>query len=106
MCCCRLSSAEGGVGAGGVAGDGECLRDEIIYLAHKAVDPKAYPARQGVLREGRRQQENVEKFQTPTKASYSTSQSCPVHLLTNLDAGPPTGFRRLAQPSILLYSPQ
>ena len=50
-----------------LAGDGEVLRDEIIYLAHKAADPKAYPARIGVLKEGRRQKENADKFQTPTK---------------------------------------
>lgn len=52
-----------------LAGDGECLRDEIIYLAHKAANPKDYPVRQGILREGHRQQENVAKFQTPTKVS-------------------------------------
>lgn len=50
-----------------LAGDGEVLRDEIIYLAHKAADPRAYPARNGVLKEGRRQKENADKFQTPTK---------------------------------------
>ena len=52
-----------------LAGDGECLRDEIIYLAHKAAHPKDYPARRGVLQEGRRQKENADKFQTPTKVS-------------------------------------
>ncbi len=50
-----------------IAGDGECLRDEIVYLAHKAAHPKDYPTRRGVLKEGRRQKENAEKFQTPTK---------------------------------------
>ena len=30
-----------------LAGDGECLRDEIIYLAHNAVNH--YPVGQGVL---------------------------------------------------------
>ncbi|EMD40895.1 hypothetical protein CERSUDRAFT_91649 [Gelatoporia subvermispora B] len=50
-----------------IGGDGEVLRDEIIYLAHKAAHPKDYPTRKGVLRDGRRQKENVEKFQTPTK---------------------------------------
>lgn len=50
-----------------IAGDGEVLRDEIIYLAHKAANPKDYPTRRGVVCEGHRQRENVEKFQTPTK---------------------------------------
>ena len=50
-----------------LGGGGECLRDEIIYVAHKAARPKDYPVRQGVAREGHRQKENAEKFQTPTK---------------------------------------
>ena len=50
-----------------IAGDGEVLRDEIIYLAHKAAHPQQYPARKGVLKYGRRQNENAEKFTTPTK---------------------------------------
>ncbi|PSS35406.1 hypothetical protein PHLCEN_2v1561 [Hermanssonia centrifuga] len=54
-----------------IAGDGEVLRDEIIYLAHKAAHPEQYPTRKGVIRDGRRQKENFEKFQTPTKAKYA-----------------------------------
>lgn len=50
-----------------IAGDGEVLRDEIVYLAHKAAHPKEYPTRKGVLHGGRRQRENAEKFTTPTK---------------------------------------
>ena len=50
-----------------IAGDGEVLRDEIIYVAHKAANPSEYPTRPGVLREARRQKENAEKFTTPTK---------------------------------------
>ena len=50
-----------------LAGDGEVLRDEIMYIAHKAAHPDKYPARAGVLREGWRQKENAEKFKTPTK---------------------------------------
>lgn len=52
-----------------IAGDGEVLRDEIIYLAHKAANPSDYPTRKGVVLSGRRQMENVEKFRTPTKVS-------------------------------------
>ena len=51
-----------------IAGDGEVLRDEIMYLAHKAANPKDYPTRKGVLHNAVRQRENMEKFQTPTKA--------------------------------------
>lgn len=43
------------------------LRDEIVYLAHRAAYPNAYPVRESVLKEARRQQENVEKFTRPTK---------------------------------------
>lgn len=43
------------------------LRDEIVYLAHRAAYPDAYPARESVLKKARRQQENVEKFTRPTK---------------------------------------
>lgn len=50
-----------------LAGDGEVLRDEIIYLAHKAANPAEYPARNGVIRDGWRQKENAQKFTTPTK---------------------------------------
>lgn len=50
-----------------LAGDGEVLRDEIIYLAHKAAHPEEYPVREGVLRDNPRQVENAKKFTTPTK---------------------------------------
>ncbi|KIK43360.1 hypothetical protein CY34DRAFT_11753 [Suillus luteus UH-Slu-Lm8-n1] len=50
-----------------LAGDGEVLRDEIVYLAHKAANPAEYPVREGVIRDGMRQKENVHKFSTPTK---------------------------------------
>lgn len=65
-----------------IAGDGEVLRDEIIYLAHKAANPSEHPTRRGVVLEGRRQRENVEKFQTPTKVHPETSLS----LLMGLNA--------------------
>ncbi|KAF4601981.1 hypothetical protein EYR40_005182 [Pleurotus pulmonarius] len=50
-----------------IAGEGEVLRDEIVYMAHRAAYPDQYPARKGVLREGRRQKENAERFTAPTK---------------------------------------
>ncbi|TBU23510.1 alpha/beta-hydrolase [Dichomitus squalens] len=64
-----------------IAGDGERLRDEIIYLAHKAAHPKDYPVRQGVLQEGRRQKENADKFQTPTKVHLQVFDDL-CHVLT------------------------
>ncbi|CDO68138.1 hypothetical protein BN946_scf185003.g10 [Trametes cinnabarina] len=64
-----------------IAGNGECLRDEIIYLAHKAAHPKDYPARLGLLREGRRQKENAEKFQVPTKVHLQVFDDM-CHVLT------------------------
>ncbi|GBE80022.1 alpha/beta-hydrolase [Sparassis crispa] len=64
-----------------LAGDGELLRDEIIYLAHKAAHPKDYPTRAGALREARRQKENAEKFQTPTKVHLQVFDGM-CHVLT------------------------
>ncbi|KAL4249093.1 hypothetical protein ABKN59_005778 [Abortiporus biennis] len=64
-----------------LAGDGEVLRDEIIYLAHKAAHPREYPTWRGVLEEGRRQRENAEKFQTPTKVHLQVFDGM-CHVLT------------------------
>ncbi|PIL36933.1 hypothetical protein GSI_00623 [Ganoderma sinense ZZ0214-1] len=49
-------------------GDCECLKDEIIYLAHKAANPKVYP-------------ENGEKFHTPTKVHLQVFDDL-CHVLT------------------------
>ena len=49
-----------------LAGNGEVLRDEIIYLAHKAAHPADYPTRFSVLQDCTRQKENAKKFTTPT----------------------------------------
>ncbi|KAI0637973.1 alpha/beta-hydrolase [Trametes polyzona] len=81
-----------------LAGNGECLRDEIIYVAHKAAHPKDYPARQGVLREGRRQKENAEKFQTPTKVHLQVFDDM-CHVLTVFTFTEPAkyAYRSIAQ---------
>ncbi|GLB33981.1 putative steryl acetyl hydrolase [Lyophyllum shimeji] len=50
-----------------LAGNDEMLRDEIIYLAHRAANPTKYPTRSGALEAGKRQKENAERFTTPTK---------------------------------------
>ncbi|KAG6903465.1 hypothetical protein C0995_005488 [Termitomyces sp. Mi166 len=64
-----------------LAGNDEVLRDEIIYLAHRAAFPSEYPVRHGVLRDGHRQKENAERFTTPTKAG-SPANAGMCHVLT------------------------
>ncbi|KAG1806633.1 alpha beta-hydrolase [Suillus plorans] len=64
-----------------LAGDGEVLRDEIIYLAHKAANPAEYPVREGVIRDGLRQKENAHKFCTPTKVHLQVYDGM-CHVLT------------------------
>ncbi|KZT13024.1 alpha/beta-hydrolase [Laetiporus sulphureus 93-53] len=64
-----------------IAGDGEVLRDEIMYIAHKAAHPEEYPVRRGILRESRRQRENAEKFQTPTRVHLQVFDGM-CHVLT------------------------
>ncbi|KII94934.1 hypothetical protein PLICRDRAFT_33764 [Plicaturopsis crispa FD-325 SS-3] len=64
-----------------LAGDKEVLRDEIVYMAHRAAHPDQFPAREGVLRDGRRQQENADKFTTPTKVHLQVFDDM-CHVLT------------------------
>ncbi|KAF8609765.1 alpha/beta-hydrolase [Ceratobasidium sp. AG-I] len=52
-----------------IAGDGEVLRDEIIYAAHRAAHPTSYPLRDELLARGQ-QREVAEKW----------TQGTPVHL--------------------------
>ncbi|EGO02176.1 hypothetical protein SERLA73DRAFT_49053 [Serpula lacrymans var. lacrymans S7.3] len=66
-----------------ITGDGEVLRDEIIYLAHRAAHPDEYPVREGILRDGWRQKENAKKFTKPTKVHlqvFDGNRMC--HVLT------------------------
>ncbi|EGO27799.1 hypothetical protein SERLADRAFT_435565 [Serpula lacrymans var. lacrymans S7.9] len=58
-----------------ITGDGEVLRDEIIYLAHRAAHPDEYPVREGILRDGWRQKENAKKFTKPTKVHLQVLQA-------------------------------
>lgn len=64
-----------------LAGDGEVLRDEITYMAHKAANPAEYPVREGVIRDGLRQRGNVHKFSTPTKVHLQVYDGM-CHVLT------------------------
>jgi acetyl esterase/lipase len=50
-----------------LGGDDEVLRDELVYLAHRAAHPTRYPPCSSTLRDGGRQKENAEKYTTPTK---------------------------------------
>lgn len=56
-----------------IGGDGEVLRDEIIYLAHKAAHPARYPTRAAVVEGSSRQKENLEKFTKPTNVRFASS---------------------------------
>ncbi|KAF9028446.1 alpha/beta-hydrolase [Hymenopellis radicata] len=64
-----------------IAGDGEVLRDEIMYVAHRAAHPAEYPVREGVLRGSPRQRENAKKFTEPTKVHLQVFDGM-CHVLT------------------------
>ncbi|TFK22340.1 lipase/esterase [Coprinopsis marcescibilis] len=64
-----------------LAGDGEMLRDEIIYLAHRAALPSEYPVRPEILKEARRQADNANKFTKPTKVHLQVFDGM-CHVLT------------------------
>ncbi|KZP24716.1 alpha/beta-hydrolase [Athelia psychrophila] len=64
-----------------MAGDGEVLRDEIVYIAHRAAHPADYPARAGVMRDGRRQRENAERWTEPTRVHLQVFDGM-CHVLT------------------------
>ncbi|KAJ7781052.1 Alpha/Beta hydrolase protein [Mycena metata] len=64
-----------------LAGNDEVLRDEIVYIAHRAAHPEKYPIRKGALRDARRQQENAERFTQPTKVHLQVFDDM-CHVLT------------------------
>ncbi|KAG8973549.1 hypothetical protein FRB90_009907, partial [Tulasnella sp. 427] len=49
-----------------LAGDYEVLRDEIVYLAHRAAEPAKFPLRPGLMNT-ERQKENMKKFKQATQ---------------------------------------
>ncbi|KAJ1028549.1 hypothetical protein NDA16_001715 [Ustilago loliicola] len=65
-----------------LAGDAEVLRDEIVYLAHRAAHPSRYPLRKDLLDHSQRNRENAEKYDSqPTKVHLQIyDQMC--HVLT------------------------
>ncbi|KAL5530703.1 hypothetical protein ACEPAF_6961 [Sanghuangporus sanghuang] len=50
-----------------ITGNNECLRDEIIYLAHRASYPDEFPPRKEAIEESCREKEKAQKFTTPTR---------------------------------------
>lgn len=65
-----------------LAGDSEVLRDEIIYLAHRAAHPQAYPLRKDLLDANKRAQQSAERFNhRPTKVHLQVYDGQP-HVLT------------------------
>lgn len=65
-----------------LAGDGEVLRDEIIYLAHRAAHPEKYPLNDELLHANVKAQQCARKFnQKPTKVHLQVYDGQP-HVLT------------------------
>jgi len=51
-----------------LCGDGEVLRDEILYLAHRAAHPEKYPLNDRLLAASKRTRDDAEAFNhKPTK---------------------------------------
>ena len=74
-----------------IAGDHEALRDEIIYLAHRAAYPDKFPPRMEAVKESKRQHENFEKFKTPTKVHLQVFDDM-CHVLTVFTFHPAVSF--------------
>ncbi|KAJ7284012.1 Alpha/Beta hydrolase protein [Mycena rebaudengoi] len=64
-----------------LAGNDEVLRDEIVYIAHRAAYPEQYPTRKGALRDGHRQKRNAETYTRPTKVHLQVFDDM-CHVLT------------------------
>lgn len=75
-----------------LTGGGEVLRDEQIYLAHKAADPKTYPTWEGHLEDDEtgRQKESVDKW-PPTKVWLQIYDDC-CHVTPTLSFTRPAKF--------------
>lgn len=58
-----------------MCGGAELLRDEIIYVAHKAADPKKYPPMEAYLERDPRQRASLEKY-GPTSVHLQVYDDC------------------------------
>ncbi|KAG9047560.1 hypothetical protein FS837_002023 [Tulasnella sp. UAMH 9824] len=63
-----------------LAGSYEVLRDEIVYLAHRAAEPARFPLRPELINT-KRQRENVEKFKQATQVHFQLYDDM-CHVLT------------------------
>ena len=59
-----------------LAGDKEVLRDEIVYLSHRAAEPTRFPLRSGLMT-SKRQKENAEIYKQGTQVRALTFHDCP-----------------------------
>ena len=83
LCSAVLSGSLGGLPPLYIlAGDAEVLRDEIVYLAHRAAHPHRYPLRKDLLDHSTRNRQNADKYDSqPTKVHLQIyDQMC--HVLT------------------------
>ena len=65
-----------------LAGDSEVLRDEIIYLAHRAARPQQYPLKKELLDASERCRQDADRFNSqPTKVHLQVYDGQP-HVLT------------------------
>lgn len=82
-----------------LTGGGEVLRDEQIYLAHKAADPQAYPTWEGHLEDDEtgRQKQSIDKW-PPTRVWLQIYEDC-CHVTPTLSFTTPAKFmyRAIAQ---------
>ena len=58
-----------------LVGGGEVLKDEQIYIAHKAANPKRFPPNPDYLADDERQQKALEKY-PPTKVVLQVFDDC------------------------------
>ncbi|PWZ00471.1 alpha/beta-hydrolase [Testicularia cyperi] len=83
LCSAVLSGSLGGLPPLFIlAGDSEVLRDEIVYLAHRAAHPENYPLRHDLLDHSSRNRDSAARFDaSPTKVHLQIyDQMC--HVLT------------------------
>ncbi|KAG9004517.1 hypothetical protein FRB93_010294 [Tulasnella sp. JGI-2019a] len=63
-----------------LSGDHEVLRDEVVYLAHRAADPQRFPIREGLMNTPR-QVENAKKYTQGTQVHFQLFDDM-CHVLT------------------------